>query len=295
MTKTYGIPYTGSKSGIAEEILSVLPNGKRFVDLFGGGFAMSHCCLLNFCGGLFPKFEQVLYNDHNPLLKPLIEKAIKGDFNYSKFKPEWISRKKFFAEKEKDGYIKWIWSFSNDGNTYLFSREIEEQKRQLHNLVVFGEENFFTKGINLVGDTVKERRLSWYKFCRGNKQRSDLPELAQLERLQELEQLERLQSLEQLQRQRKLELTCMDYQDYVYQDGDIVYCDIPYELSSNKTCYGGGFNHKKFRQWANSQPFPIFVSSYIDTRIIWQKTKRCLKAGSKNIFRQECLYQYGGF
>lgn len=77
--------------------------------------------------------------------------------------------------------------------------------------------------------------------------------------------------------------------------GDIVYCDIPYELSSNKTCYGGGFNHKKFKQWANSQPFPIFVSSYIDTRIIWQKTKRCLKAGSKNIFRQECLYQYGGF
>ena len=34
----YGIPYMGSKDKIADDILSVLPRGKRFVDLFGGGF-----------------------------------------------------------------------------------------------------------------------------------------------------------------------------------------------------------------------------------------------------------------
>ena len=49
----YGIPYMGSKDKIADDILSVLPGGKRFVDLFGGGFAMSHAALLS------GKYEQV--------------------------------------------------------------------------------------------------------------------------------------------------------------------------------------------------------------------------------------------
>lgn len=33
----YGITYQGSKSGIAENIIDLLPAGNRFVDLFGGG------------------------------------------------------------------------------------------------------------------------------------------------------------------------------------------------------------------------------------------------------------------
>lgn len=51
----YGIPYTGSKSKIADEIISVLPSGDRFVDLFGGGAAMSECALLS------GKYESVFY------------------------------------------------------------------------------------------------------------------------------------------------------------------------------------------------------------------------------------------
>lgn len=35
--KHYGIPYQGNKSRIADRIISVLPEGKRLVDLFGGG------------------------------------------------------------------------------------------------------------------------------------------------------------------------------------------------------------------------------------------------------------------
>ena len=37
--KAYGIPYMGSKDKIADSLMKVLPNGRRFVDLFGGGFA----------------------------------------------------------------------------------------------------------------------------------------------------------------------------------------------------------------------------------------------------------------
>ena len=33
----YGVPYQGNKSRIADIIISILPEGKRLVDLFGGG------------------------------------------------------------------------------------------------------------------------------------------------------------------------------------------------------------------------------------------------------------------
>jgi site-specific DNA-adenine methylase len=33
----FGIPYMGSKTKIAPALLRHLPNGERFVDLFGGG------------------------------------------------------------------------------------------------------------------------------------------------------------------------------------------------------------------------------------------------------------------
>lgn len=37
MEKHYGVPYQGNKSRIADIIINLLPEGKRLVDLFGGG------------------------------------------------------------------------------------------------------------------------------------------------------------------------------------------------------------------------------------------------------------------
>lgn len=37
LEKHYGVPYQGNKSRIADIIISILPSGKRLVDLFGGG------------------------------------------------------------------------------------------------------------------------------------------------------------------------------------------------------------------------------------------------------------------
>ena len=99
----YGIPYQGSKSQIVEKILDVLPSGKRFVDLFGGGGAMSHCAKLS------EKYEEVLYNEINPILVDLMKKAIAGEFNYDKFKPEFITREEFFNLKDTDGKIEKVY------------------------------------------------------------------------------------------------------------------------------------------------------------------------------------------
>ena len=62
----------------------------------------------------------------------------------------------------------------------------------------------------------------------------------------------------------RLEVSNIDYQEYVYQDGDIVYCDVPYEVLKNNKCndYGVDFDSLAFYEWAKSQPYQVFFSSY---------------------------------
>lgn len=54
----YGVPYKGSKNRLAKDLIDVLPAGKRLVDLFGGGGAISHCAVLSdkwdSCSGAVP-------------------------------------------------------------------------------------------------------------------------------------------------------------------------------------------------------------------------------------------------
>lgn len=287
ITAKYGLPYQGSKSAIAEKIINFLPSGKRFVDLFGGGAAMSDCAAKS------GKYETVFYNEINPLLCDLVKKAIAGFYNYSVFKPEFISREQFHLLKSIDGYVKYIWSFGNNGRSYLFSEELESQKRSLHNFVVFGVKDDFIKTYfddidNFVTDTdIHSRRRSMRKYMvRRNAIRPHW-ELEQLRNLVRIQQLERLQRLE------RLEINNGSYLDYQYQDGDVVYCDPPYE-GTNKS-YGIVFDHKQFYDWAASRPYQVFFSSYqiSDDRfkIIWQTPKQNLmKSGSGQFTVTEFLY-----
>ena len=119
----YGIPYMGSKNSIAIDIIRELPKGKRLVDLFGGGFSISHCGILS------GKWDEVLYNDNNPLLVPMIKKAINGYYDYDNFKPKYITRDKFNELKEKDGYIKYIWSFSNSRKTIYVCKRFRKKEK----------------------------------------------------------------------------------------------------------------------------------------------------------------------
>lgn len=86
----------GSKSKIADSLIKALPEGKRFVDLFGGGFAMSECALRS------GKYEGVLYNDFNPLVVNLVMDAIAGKYNFKRFDPKWIDRETFNRERERE-------------------------------------------------------------------------------------------------------------------------------------------------------------------------------------------------
>jgi site-specific DNA-adenine methylase len=283
----YGITYQGSKNAISEKIIEVLPSGRRFVDLFGGGGAISHCAVLS------GKWQKVLYNEYNPLLVDLMKKAINGDFRNEK---RWISREDFSKLKEQDGYIKYCWSFSCAGNNYLYSKEIEPWKKALHYARVLGDTSLFAEfGIKTDGSRgdIQKNKEEYKRKCLERLQSLErlerLQSLERLERLQSLERLERLQSLERLER---LEVKQGSYLDYVYEDGDIVYCDPPYEGTKNYD--KKDFNHAEFYDWVASRPYKVYFSSYeiSDKRFykVWSEKKRKLMCGACSDKITEYLY-----
>ena len=237
----YGISYQGSKSRIADEIMAILPSGKRFVDLFGGGGAMTHCAMLS------GKYETFLYNDINKLITDLFIGAINGKY---KDERRIITKDEFHAQKNTDGYVKYIWSFGNNGNTYLWSNNIADIKIQACKM--------------LTAETLRNRRLEYRRFIKLVNEYRGGEISPQLKNLENLERLERLQSLQSLQSLQNLEVSNIDYRDYVYQEGDVVYCDVPYErIHGQKVkCYGVDFDSLAFYEWAKTRPYQVYFSSY---------------------------------
>ena len=301
--RKYGINYMGSKNALAEDIISFLPRGRRFVDLFGGGFAISHCACLS------GKWESVFYNEVQSVVVETIKKAVNGFYSERNFVPEWIDRERFFREKDSDGYIKYCWSFGGDGKSYLYSRDIEDYKRAYHEAVVFGEYERGKKyGIDFSPidgiQGLRERRLATRKLVFRNLAEKGVlvkkgahfymngenERLQSLDILQSLERLERLQSLERLER---LEFSSKSYEEYEYMEGDIVYCDPPYE-GTEKYCKEG-FDHRAFYDWVASRQYQVWFSSYdiSDDRFVpvWKKNRRsCLSATNNSLIKEEVIY-----
>lgn len=66
-----------------------------------------------------------------------------------------------------------------------------------------------------------------------------------------------------------------DEQRRAYQDGDIVYCDVPYEQLDKNKCddYGVQFDSLAFYEWVKTQPYQIFFSSYEISDNSFEKVK----------------------
>lgn len=250
----YGIPYQGSKTKLIEKIARFFPDADHFYDLFGGGFSVSHYMIKH----RSKSYRSFNYNELRPRLCELIQDAIAGKYNYDVFKPEWITRERFMAEKELNAYIKIIWSFGNNGEGYLFGDEIEQQKRSMHQAVVFDEFDDFMQETFKINKwpnrlTIIGKRLYLKKLIN---QRIDLQQLERLEQLQRLEQLEQLERLERLER---LHFTNKSYEEVEVKEKSVIYCDIPYFGTAD---YGNSFGHKQFFDWADSQSNPVFISEY---------------------------------
>ena len=238
LEKHYGVPYQGNKSRIADIIISILPEGKRLVDLFGGGGAITHCAMLS------GKWESYLYNDINPMITGLFMDAIHGKYHDER---RVITREDFESLKDTDAYVRYIWSFGNNGTGYLWGKDIEEIK--------------CTACHALISESLKDRRLAYMKLIVLLKNKYITNRLEPLERISELHALE---SLERLHALESLEASNISYTDYEYQEGDIVYCDVPYEQTGKQSCndYGVQFDSLAFYEWAKSRPYQIYFSSY---------------------------------
>ena len=247
----YGIPYKGCKSKYAEQILSYIPSADNFYDLFCGGGAITHCALLQ------NRWKNYIMNDIDKGLSQLFVDAVNGKYKNEK---RWISREEFFKLKDTDAYVRYIWSFGNNGRDYMFSREIEETKRLGHNAVVFGDIEPLEKLLNidlsflLKIDDLSERRKT---FCRAMKKLNESEYLQRNQILERLECLARLQELQQLQQLQQ------DYRTVNILPNSVIYCDIPYK---NTNAYGKSkatsFDYESFYDWCERQINPVFISEY---------------------------------
>ena len=272
----YGIPYVGSKSKIATKIVSLLPRGKRLVDLFGGGGAITHYAILT------AKWDTVLYNDIDPLITQLFIDSYNGKYkDYKRI----VSREDFFKLKDEDPYVKYIYSFSNCGRTYLYSEQLEPIKLKFLELI-------------LSDKSVNEKRLLYEEIIRLLEKFVDNGgKINQLEQLQPLERQNRLIEigrLKQLHLITNLEVSNISYEDYHYRNGDIVYCDIPYEGAGHK--YNKNkFDVLKFYEWAKTRDFPVYFSCYeisdpfFDKKLI-EKVKHPFKKTHDTKEQNEFLY-----
>ena len=164
--RRFGVPYMGSKNQIVKKLIEQLPSAKYFVDLFAGGCAMTHGAMLS------GKYERFIANDIGDA-PSLFLRAINGEFRDEK---RWISRDDFFALKDSDPYVRYIWSFGNKSAGYLYSKEIEPYKKAYH-FARFGDFSLFDEfapyGKNECGenlrayidknnDKIKADYMRWY-------------------------------------------------------------------------------------------------------------------------------------
>ena len=254
--KNYGMPYKGSKNMIAEKIISLLPEADCFVDLFGGGGAMSHCAVLS------GKYRKVIYNELEPLVYKGFVMAKNGAFRNEK---RWISREEFFCLKDSDPYVAICFSFGNDMRSYAYSPENERLKKHLHK--VFFAENptqAYQNWENLLND-YRTINLDWSEKFKL------IENIDRLKRLQSLERLDRMKNISDLD----IECYNLSYEQVKIPENSVVYCDIPYK-NTNK--YLSRFDYEKFYSWAKSQPFTVYISEYSmpdGFQEIADITKRC--------------------
>ena len=281
----YGLPYKGSKNFIAEWVVSHFPDKTNFYDLFAGGCGVTHAALLK------KNFQHYFVNDILEVPRLFVD-AINEKYKNER---RWISREDFFKLKDSDLYVRYCWSFGNDGRSYLYGQEIEPYKKACHYAIVFDEWELLKKMCPEVWEVafdamhkekdIKQRRLKFapaivkelkrlndwdlvqnnplYKSCqfKGNKQLPKLQSLQSLERLERLQSLGRLESLESLQR---VIVSQKSYADIEIFPDSLIYCDIPYKNTNgydNKN-NKSSFDYDLFYSWCLKQKEPLIISEY---------------------------------
>ncbi len=255
-TQKYGLPYMGSKSAIAEWVISHLPKADTLVDAFAGGCALTHAAIMS------SKFKRIIANDITDAPKLFMD-ACNGLYKDEK---RWISRECFEATKDNDPFVRLIWSFGNNQKHYIYAKDIEERKHAIHNAVndrktaqlsamgLIDQEDAepLEKRLESVEDTMQRYQLVKRTIIKHSKNADA--------RCETLERTARLQHLEITARLQHLEITQKDYRELDIPKGNtIILADIPYKATSK---YLTDFDHEEFYEWALAQKHPVFICEY---------------------------------
>jgi len=290
------IPYQGSKRKIAQELLSYIPSADHFYDLFGGGGAITKAAVES------GRWQTCHYNEINTGVYELFKSLCNGTFDFEKARSTWISRERFFSEKDLPtawgGYVATCWSFGNGLDTYLYGKDKELAKLFMFALVTYDNPYF-------PNTTQNERRLLLQRAIRSLANSGVQVDKAQyaLESLYGIQNLTRLQSLENLTGSvpvlASVTTTNCDYKQVEIAPKSVVYCDIPYHGGgADPKSYNITFNHNEFLNWAATSDVPTYVSEYEITdprfQCLWEKDVRStFSAQSNTTSRTERLYWNG--
>lgn len=158
----YRLPFQGSKNLIAEKLFKVMhdmkPEAYNFVDLFGGGGAMS--CYALECG------YKVFYNEYRQDIKELFEWSLLNNelSNIDNYYWDFVSKIKFdyyknYTPKSKEetilkSFYLLCYSFGNNYTTYYCNLEKEYEKKAGHNLILRLDYKSIDYYYKLLGDNV---------------------------------------------------------------------------------------------------------------------------------------------
>lgn len=177
--------------------------------------------------------------------------AVKGEIKDEK---RIFSRKEFHEEMKVNAVARYIWCFNQCERTYIFGKDSENENLQAIRM--------------LMADDLEERRLNYNAFIN----LIEKMEPASIHKLSTVsyifQRLKRVHDLESLKNKgflEKVEVKNVSYEDFIPEEGDVIYCDIPYEMENSGKCnqYNKDkFDNLKFYEWAKNQKEQIFFSSY---------------------------------
>lgn len=251
----YGITYRGSKNKHIKWLFEHIPHGRRFIDLFGGGFAVSHAAVES------GRYEKVIYSDLNTDIVELMRQARDGMYDIGVFQPYWVTPEMFKIERDKtcnkDHYALRCFSFGCDGESYFCSTKDNRYRifRGIFDYIVTGYITYELASIWRTFNIYDTKDMNWSERM---SYFVDFKRLPYPWNPRVLTNLRRI--IMTGKAARNAEILLRDYRDYDYQPGDVVYCDIPYRKTRHDGYCKDAFDHEAFYAWARR--VPCFVSEY---------------------------------
>ena len=274
----YGLPYIGSKNRFAGRICSILPRGRRLVDLFAGGCAVSDCARQS------GKWQEVLAIDADPRPLTLFKHCLShGQLDWS-----YVNREKFFADRDRLTYAQIIvWGHTQTVETYVYSKTAAARLDPVLAYIGNGAE---LAGAPTFNDP--RQRLA-YTLKRGLLCTGDSTPYARLRRLEALGS-----TLPQLFGDVPVVARTADWRSYQPQPGDVVYADPPYVGTDQKSYahrHWSADNSAELVDRLRSYGVPVYISEYTaptaDAKCVARWRVLVKIAGSKCCERVECLWR----